>query len=68
VDESEPGDEFRVLSLEPLVRLLLTFFRSPYRVHLHELMDVGLIDASWQARLPDDLAARLQEILDNPDG
>jgi hypothetical protein len=30
--------------------------------------DVGLIDAGWLARLPPELASRLQELLDTPDG
>ncbi len=64
VDESEPGGEYRVLSLEPLVRLLLTFDLSSDRMHLQDLLDVGLIDASWLSRLPPELAARLQEVFD----
>ena len=29
---------------------------------------VGLIDATWPARLPRELGERLQQILDTPDG
>jgi hypothetical protein len=68
VTESEPGGEFRVLSLEPLVRMKLTTFRLKDRVHVRDMIDVGLIDASWLGRLPAELAARLQELLDTPDG
>jgi len=35
---------------------------------LRDLLDVGLIDAGWLPRLAPDLAARLQQILDTPDG
>jgi hypothetical protein len=35
---------------------------------LLDLIGVGLIDASWPARLPSPLDDRLQELLDNPDG
>lgn len=68
VSESEPADHFRVLSLEALVRIKLTEFRDKDRVHLRDLIEVGLIDASWPARFPSDIASRLQQILDDPDG
>jgi hypothetical protein len=66
--ESETGNEFRVLTLEALVRMKLTSFRLKDRVHLLDLIGVGLIDASWPQRLPTELGARLQTLLDNPDG
>jgi hypothetical protein len=31
------------------------------------MISVGLIDASWLAELPPELASRLKEILDTPD-
>ncbi len=65
--ESEPAGPFRVLSLEPLVRMKLTSFRLKDRVHLLDLLEVGLIDASWYDRLLPKLASRLKELLDNPD-
>jgi hypothetical protein len=68
VAEAEQGDQFRILSLEALVRMKLTSFRDKDRVHLRDLIDVGLVDSSWTGRLPEALADRLQEILDNPDG
>ncbi len=46
----------------------LTSFRDRDRVHLRDMVDVGLVDASWQARLPAELAARLRQILDSPEG
>jgi hypothetical protein len=66
--ESEPGNEFRVLTLEALVRMKLTSFRDKDRTHLRDLIGVGLIDASWPQRLPAELGARLQTLLDNPEG
>jgi hypothetical protein len=68
VAESEPGDGFRILSLDALVRMKLTSFRDKDRVHLRDLIDVGLVDPSWRGGLPQALADRLQEIIDNPDG
>ena len=38
------------------------------QVHLLDLIGVGQIDATWPARFPPILAARLQELLDNPNG
>ena len=46
----------------------LTSFRDKDRVHLRDLIEVGLVDATWAARLPSKLAARLQDLLDNPEG
>jgi hypothetical protein len=37
-------------------------------MHLLDLLDVGLIDGSWCSRFPPVLAARLQELVDNPNG
>jgi hypothetical protein len=68
VAESEPAAEYRVISLPGLVRMKLTSFRRKDQVHLLDMLDVGLIDASWTRRLPDDLAARLQQLLDDPHG
>jgi hypothetical protein len=68
VTESEATPTFRLLGLEPLVRMKLTSFRDKDRTHLRDLLDVGLIDATWCSRLPTELASRLQQLLDNPDG
>jgi hypothetical protein len=46
----------------------LTSFRDKDRVHLRDLMDVGLVDAGWLERIPAALRARLQALLDNPEG
>jgi hypothetical protein len=68
VAESEMADRFRVLSLPALVRVKLTAFRDKDRTHLRDLLDVGLIDASWTACLPPELASRLQTLIDTPEG
>jgi hypothetical protein len=68
VSESEAGPEFRVLTLEALVRMKLTAYRDKDRTHLRDLIGVGQIDVTWPARLPPVLAARLQELLDTPNG
>lgn len=68
VDESEQIERFNVLKLEALVRMKLTSFRDRDRMHLRDMLDVELIDQSWCDRFPVELAARLQELIDNPDG
>jgi len=68
VQESEATPTFRLLGLEALVRMKLTSFRDKDRTHLRDLIDVGLIDATWVARLPPQIAPRLQLLLDNPEG
>jgi len=68
VADSERAAEFRVTSLQALVKMKLTAFRDKDRTHLRDLIGVGQIDQTWTARLPPELAARLQELLDNPNG
>ncbi len=66
VEQSEATSQFRLVSLDALVRMKLTAFRRKDQMHLIDLIDVGLIDATWPARLPAPLAERLQELLDSP--
>jgi len=68
VTEAHQLDQFRVLSLDALVRMKLTSFRRKDQVHLQDLLGVGLIDAAWIPRLPAELAARLQHLIDTPEG
>ena len=64
VTESEPGPDFAVPTLDAPVRMKLTSFRLKDKVHLLDLLEVGLIDASWCDQLPSSLAARLNELND----
>lgn len=68
VDESEQLSNMRVLSLGPLVRMQLSMFRLNECVNLRDLIDVELVGPIWLERLPPELAARLQALLDDPDG
>ena len=68
VSESEKTETFRLLSLDGLVRMKLTSFRDKDRVHLRDLMEVGLVDESWLDRVPAQLRLRLQQLLENPEG
>jgi hypothetical protein len=67
VTEVDTAGPFHVVDLEPLVRMKLTSYRLKDRVHLLDMISVGLIDEAWPARFPKELASRLQTLLDNPD-
>lgn len=68
VSESVSFKSYRVLSLEAVVRMKLTSYRDKDRMHLRDMLGVGLIDETWPARYPPELAARLQHLIDTPDG
>jgi hypothetical protein len=68
VEPHEYAESFRTLQLETLVRMKLNSFRLKDRMHLVDMIDVGLIDASWPQRFPPVLGERLQGLIDNPNG
>lgn len=65
---TEWSDPFHVVALDALVRMKLTSYRRKDQVHILDLMGVGLVDESWVGKFPPELAARLQALLDDPDG
>jgi len=68
VTEVERGPAYQMLTLEALVRMKLTSYRLKDQVHILDMIEVGLLDTSWLARLPAELAERLKQKIDNPDG
>lgn len=68
VSESEAAKNFRVLSLAALVQIKLTAFRDKDKVHVRDLIDVGLVDEAWIGKLPPALGSRLKSLLDTPEG
>lgn len=68
VSESESAGAFRVLQLRPLVGTKLTAYCDEDRAHLRDLLEVGLIDASWGRHYPGELAGRLRGLVDTPGG
>jgi len=68
VSEAEDIARHRILRLEALVRMKLTAFRRKDQMHLLDMIDVELVDESWCERLPTELAARLKELIDDPNG
>jgi hypothetical protein len=68
VTATELAGPFKILSLRALVQTKLTAFRDKDRTHLRDLLEVGLIDASWVQHYPPELAARMQLLVDTPGG
>ncbi len=68
VDNFELIKCIRTLTFPELVRMKLTSHRLKDRVHLQDMISVGLIDETWLDRFSPELRLRLKELLDNPDG
>jgi hypothetical protein len=62
------ANDFRAIALESLVRMKLNAFRDKDRVHLRDMISLGLIDESWLERYPEQFRARLNDLLNDPDG
>jgi predicted nucleotidyltransferase len=60
--------DFQTVALESLVRMKLNAFRDKDRVHLRDMISLGMIDASWLDKYPEQLRLRLEELLNDPDG
>ena len=53
IHESVRINALQVIAIEPLVMMTLTFFRRRVeRVIIRDMIDVGLVDETWLARLP----------------
>jgi hypothetical protein len=46
----------------------LTSYRDKDRVHLRDMMEIGMLDESWLPRVPVSLRERLKALLDDPHG
>ena len=68
VTESVVADDYAIVTLEALVRMKLNSFRRKDQTHLLDMLSLGLIDASWLPRLVPEHAARLQQLIDDPEG
>jgi hypothetical protein len=64
--ETESAGPYRILSLRPLVQTKLTAYRDKDRVHLRDLLDVGLIDSTWEQYYPPELGERLRQLVQTP--
>ena len=68
VTERERAEDYHIVALEALVRMKLNSFRRKDQVHLQDLISLSLVDATWLDRLVPEHAARLKQLLDDPDG
>lgn len=68
VTESEATETFQLVKLEALVRMKLTSFRDKDRMHLRDMIELGLVDAGWVEGIPEVLRPRLRELLEHPEG
>lgn len=59
---------YKIVEFDRLLVMKLTAFRDKDRTHLRDMLSLGLIDASWLSRLIPEHAARLQQLIDDPDG
>jgi hypothetical protein len=68
IDQYEMMADARTLPLDRLVGMKLTSNRDKDRVHIRDMISIGLIDATWLDRFSPELQRRLQELLEDPDG
>lgn len=68
IEPATRANQFQTIELGALVRMKLNAFRRKDQVHLLDMISLGMIDQSWLPRFPEKLRARLQELLDDPDG
>ena len=68
VTERVEADDYSIVTLEALVQMKLNSNRDKDRTHLRDMLSLGLIDASWLPRLIPEHAARLQQLIDDPEG
>lgn len=68
IAECDAAGPFRLVSLPALVRMKLSANRDKDRVHLRDLISVGLVDATWLDKVPASLRGRLEAVLASPEG
>jgi hypothetical protein len=68
VSESKETENFRLISIEALVRMKLGAWRDKDRMHLRDLASVGLLDETWPEKFEGVLRDRMQHIINTPEG
>ncbi len=68
IDEYALMEDARTLKLEALVRMKLTSNRDKDRVHIRDMISIGMIDESWLELFSPELRVRLNQLLDDPEG
>ncbi|MFM8262707.1 MAG: hypothetical protein ACKN9S_10560, partial [Pirellula sp.] len=62
------ANDFQTVRLETLVFMKLNANRDKDRVHLRDMISLGLIDQTWPDKYPDPLRSRLIAVLNDPEG
>ena len=68
IEPNTRANDFCTVEFATLVRMKLNSFRDKDRVHVRDMIEVGLIDESWFEKLPSHFQERLKMILDDPHG
>ncbi len=68
INQYELIDNIRTLPFDRLVAMKLTSFRDKDRVHLRDMISIGIVDQSWLDRLSEVLRSRLEQLLNDPNG
>jgi len=68
IEPNTRANNFTTVRFETLVRMKLNSFRDKDRVHVRDMIEVGLIDESWLEKLPSHFQERLKSILNDPHG
>ena len=68
IDEYAMMEDARTLTLDALVRMKLTSYRDKDKVHVRDMISIGMIDESWPSKFSAELQVRLQQLLDDPEG
>lgn len=68
IDSFEWMKAAKTLPLDALVRMKLTAYRAKDRVHILDMISIGLIDDTWLTKYSPQLASRLKQLLDDPEG
>jgi hypothetical protein len=68
LETADVFEGYRIMDLDRLITMKLVAFRLKDRVHLLDMIDVGLIDATTLDRVAEPLRPRLAELLANPGG
>jgi hypothetical protein len=68
IEPAARANDFQTVEFETLVRMKLNAFRRKDQVHLLDLISLGMIDTSWLNKFPEPLRARLEELLNDPEG
>lgn len=62
------ANDFRTVPLETLVAMKLNAFCDKDRMHLRDMISLGMVDEAWLTRFPERLSSRLKQLLDDPEG